>query len=221
MRGRGALGRGGVAAEAGFDLLPYASIAEPPPELRDRILTTAAARQARTGDAAARRAASCGAGSRPRRRPPWLWRSASTPGARDRSWRCSARSPRRCRSRTWCAPSRWPEPASAGGAVGRVALDLDAKKGAVVLKGMPVLPAGQVYRLWAKVADKSVPCGEFKADARRRRARAVRGSGRVVHCAPIGRLFVTVEPSRSRRTPRRARRSWKASNATRDSVSGR
>ena len=81
----------------------------------------------------------------------------------------------------------------ARGAVGRVALDLDAKKGAVVLKGMPVLPEGKVYRLWARVADNDVPCGEFRSDP----AGAVLAQFVVPvesYTAPIGKLFVTVEP---------------------------
>jgi Anti-sigma-K factor rskA len=89
---------------------------------------------------------------------------------------------------------------SASGAVGRVALDLDAKKGAVVLKGMPVLPAGEVYRLWAAVGDKSVPCGQFTANP----------DGVVLaqfpvpvesYTSPIAKLFVTVEPAAPSDTP--------------------
>jgi hypothetical protein len=65
---------------------------------------------------------------------------------------------------------------------------------------MPVLPAGEVYRLWAKVADKSVPCGQFTAGK----------DGAVVaqfvvpvesYTAPIAKLFVTVEPSAPSDTP--------------------
>jgi hypothetical protein len=79
-------------------------------------------------------------------------------------------------------------------AYGTVALDLDAKKGAVVLKGLPALPVGRVYRLWAKVGERDVPCGDF----------AVEAGGRVLaqfvvpvesYTAPLGALFVTVEAS--------------------------
>jgi anti-sigma-K factor RskA len=83
---------------------------------------------------------------------------------------------------------------SGEGAVGTVALDLDSKRGAVVLRGAQELPAGQTYRLWAQVADRAVPCGDFRA-----------GPGGVVqaqfavpvdaYTAPIGKLFVTVEPT--------------------------
>ena len=81
-----------------------------------------------------------------------------------------------------------------GGAIGRVALDLDSKRGAVVLRGAKALPAGQTYRLWAQVADKAVPCGDFRAQP----------DGTVLaqfsvpvdaYTAPIGKLFVTVEPA--------------------------
>src|SRR5262249_57108892 len=44
---------------------------------------------------------------------------------------------------------------TASGAVGRVTLDLDAKKGARVLKGVPVLPPGEGYRLCAAVRVQS------------------------------------------------------------------
>jgi hypothetical protein len=83
---------------------------------------------------------------------------------------------------------------SARGAYGRVALDMDGKRGAVVLHGMPALAAGSVYRLWARVGDTNVPCGDFGAQP----------NGQVVaqfvvpvesYTAPLARLFVTVEPS--------------------------
>jgi len=79
-----------------------------------------------------------------------------------------------------------------GGGYGRVALDMDAKKGAVVLKNLPVLPEGKVYRLWAQVKDQSIFCGDFRASP----------GGEVVaqfavpvesYTAPIAKLFVTVE----------------------------
>ena len=80
-----------------------------------------------------------------------------------------------------------------GGAVGTVALDLDAKRGAVVLRGANALPSGQTYRLWAQVADRAVPCGDFRAAA----DGTVQAQFRVpveAYTAPIGKLFITVEP---------------------------
>lgn len=176
-----------------LDLMPYAAIAEPPPALRDRILTTAAARQARA------------ATPRAPRRIVWSRFAAAAAAtlalafgfdayrtrqelALQREVTATLQEPNVLRSFAMAGTGK------AGGAVGRVSLDLDAKRGAVVLKGMPVLPAGEVYRLWAKVADKSVPCGQFTAS----------GDGAVVaqfvvpvesYTAPIAKLFVTVEPS--------------------------
>ena len=82
----------------------------------------------------------------------------------------------------------------AAGATGRASLDLDARRGAVALYGLPALPPNRVYRLWAAVGGRTVPCGAFNADQ----------DGRVVaqfavpvdaYAAPIGRLFLTVEPA--------------------------
>lgn len=78
-------------------------------------------------------------------------------------------------------------------AFGSVILDLDAKKGAVVLRRLPLLPAEQVYRLWARVGDVNVPCGDFVASA----DGTVRAPFPVPvesYTAPIAGLFVTVEP---------------------------
>ena len=82
----------------------------------------------------------------------------------------------------------------ASGAAGRVSLDLDARRGAVAARGLAALPADRVYRLWAAVGERMVPCGTFQATA----------EGKVVaqfavpvdaYSAPIGRLVVSVEPS--------------------------
>jgi hypothetical protein len=82
---------------------------------------------------------------------------------------------------------------SLAGSFGSVTLDLDAKKGAIVLRRLAPLPPGQVYRLWARVGETSVRCGDFVADA----DGAVRAPFPVPvesYTAPIARLFVTVEP---------------------------
>ena len=87
-----------------------------------------------------------------------------------------------------------------GGGFGTVALDMDAKRGAVVLQGMPTLPAGQTYRLWAQVAEKSVPCGDFAAAV----DGTVQAQFRVPveqYTAPLGKLFVTIEPTGPGATP--------------------
>jgi len=68
----------------------------------------------------------------------------------------------------------------------------------VVLKGLRALPAGERYRLWAQVGDRSVFCGEF----------GVNPGGTIVaqfpvpvesYTAPIAKLFLTEES-----TPRTA-----------------
>lgn len=79
------------------------------------------------------------------------------------------------------------------GSFGAALLDLDAARAAVVVHGLAASPADKIYRLWAEVEQKMVPCGEFSVDA----------SGRVfsqipipVHAytAPVKRLVLTMEP---------------------------
>jgi hypothetical protein len=82
-----------------------------------------------------------------------------------------------------------------GGAVGSVVLDLDAKKAAVVIRGLPTLPADQVYRLWAllKKGDK-VPCGQFNTNAQG----AVSSQLSIpvdAYTSPVVQLIVTREAS--------------------------
>ncbi len=90
--------------------------------------------------------------------------------------------------------------AGVGGAYGTVALDLDAKRGAAVLKGMRPLAPGERYRLWAQVGERSVFCGEF----------GVNPTGAIVaqfavptesYTAPIAKLFLTVESTPRAETP--------------------
>lgn len=82
-----------------------------------------------------------------------------------------------------------------GGAVGSVVLDLDAKKAAVVIRGLPTLPADQVYRLWALLTKgEKVPCGQFNANVQG----AVFSQLSIpvdAYTSPIVRLIVTREPS--------------------------
>ena len=187
-----------LAAEVGrlrqvLDLMPYASIAEPPPALRGRILDAATTRRARTAQ------------PRAPRRIVWRRFAAAAAAALAVAFGVDAYRTRQELALQREVTATLQEPnvlrpfamagtGTATGAVGRVALDLDAKRGAVVLKGLPALPEGEVYRLWAKVADKSVPCGQFTASR----------EGTVVaqfvvpvesYTAPIAQLFLTVEPS--------------------------
>jgi anti-sigma factor RsiW len=79
-------------------------------------------------------------------------------------------------------------------AAGAAVLDLDAKRAAVVIRGLPKLPPGQVYRLWARIGEGTVPCGQFNAD----------DHGNVVsqfvipvdaYTSPVRELFLNVEPN--------------------------
>lgn len=79
------------------------------------------------------------------------------------------------------------------GSVGNVSLDLDDEKGAIAIRSLEPLGSDRVYALWARVADKDVPCGQFRVD----------GGGNTLtqfavpvdsYSAPISKLFVTVEP---------------------------
>jgi len=178
-----------------YHLLPYASVTEPPAALRAAVLRAAQA------PAAAPRAPARG---RPARRIVWSRFAAATAAAIALALGIDA-----YRVRSELALQRevtalLQEPnvvnsfalAGAGGvgrAYGSVVLDLDAKKGAVVLRRLPPLPADQVYRLWAHVGDRDVLCGDFVANADGN----VRAPFQVPvesYTAPIAGLFVTVEP---------------------------
>lgn len=79
-------------------------------------------------------------------------------------------------------------------ASGTAVLDLDAKRAAVAIRGLPELPAGQVYRLWARVGDTAVPCGQFNANA----DGAVTSQFTIpvdAYTSPVRELFLNVEPA--------------------------
>lgn len=173
--------------------LPFATATEPPPGLRDRILAAAEA-QARAPQATAAP-----------RRVTWSRFAAASAAALALAFGLDAYRTRRELALERQLTAVLLEPnvvksfelagtGSARGAYGTVALDLDAKKGAVVLHGLPALPPGRIYRLWARVGEKDVPCGDF----------GLRRDGRVLaqfvvpvesYTAPLAELFVTVEPS--------------------------
>jgi anti-sigma factor RsiW len=78
-------------------------------------------------------------------------------------------------------------------AAGTAVLDLDAKRAAVAIRGLPKLPSGQVYRLWARVGDGTVPCGQFNADA----DGAVMSQFTIpvdAYTSPVRELFLNIEP---------------------------
>lgn len=176
---------------ATLGLLPYAASADPPPELRARVLDAAAAQQRRALPTPVRA---------PRR---VVWSRYAAALAASVALALGIDSYRTHQemalqqqvAHLLLEPNVVKSfPVSGGGAVGLVALDLDSKRGAVVLRGAHTLPKGQTYRLWAQVADKAVPCGDFSAAS----DGTVTAQFQVpvdAYTAPIGKLFVTVEPS--------------------------
>jgi anti-sigma-K factor RskA len=175
-------------------LLPYATIAEPPPALRGRILAAAESQHRRQRAKAPRRIV-------------WSQFAAAIAATVAIVFGIDAHRARQELMTQQQVAHLLLEPnvvrsfaIAGGGAVGTVALDLDSKRGAVVLRGATVLPAGKTYRLWAQVADRAVPCGDFGAAA----DGAVQAQFRVpieAYTAPIGKLFVTVEPAGPGETP--------------------
>ena len=178
---------------ATLGLLPFATVTEPPAHLRARVLAAA------EGRAPAR-------GTRTPRRVVWSQFAAAAAAVLALAFGFDAYRVRRELDLERELTATLHEPnvvrsfalAGTGGAYGTVALDLDAKRGAVVLKGLRALPAGERYRLWAQVGDRSVFCGEF----------GVNPEGTIVaqfpvpvesYTAPIAKLFLTEES-----TPRTA-----------------
>lgn len=79
-------------------------------------------------------------------------------------------------------------------AFGSVVLDLDAKKGAVVIRKLPALPPERLYRLWALIGNEKVACGQFNASAEQ----TVVSLFPVpvdAYTAPVTQLILTVESS--------------------------
>ncbi|MCR9095593.1 MAG: anti-sigma factor [bacterium] len=81
---------------------------------------------------------------------------------------------------------------------GRASLDLDAKKAAIVVNGLPQLANGMGYRLWAIVGDEEVSCGHFLADDEERVVRQFAIPVRDYRDRVSG-LFITIEAERATR----------------------
>jgi hypothetical protein len=77
-------------------------------------------------------------------------------------------------------------------AFGSAILDLDAKKAALVVRGLPELPSGQHYLLWAQVGEEMVPCGRFASDDEQNVVRQLAIPVQE-YSEPVSRLVVTVE----------------------------
>ena len=179
---------------ATLGLLPFATVTEPPPHLRARVL-------------AAGRASAPARTSAPRR-VVWSRFAAAAAAVLALAFGFDAYRVRRDLALERELTATLHEPnvvrsfalAGTGGAYGTVALDLDAKRGAVVVKGLRALPPGERYRLWAQVGERSVFCGEFGASA----------AGTIVaqfpvpvesYTAPIAKLFLTKESTPRGPTP--------------------
>lgn len=187
-----------ASLRATIDLLPHAAAAAPPAHLRKRVLESAARRRARRPAVA-------------RRRIPWSGLAAlaaslvavllAWDGARLRRDLALERDVAKMIQEPNVVLSFQLAGTGAGaGAFGKVTLDLDDEKGAIAIQELPPLAADRTYTLWARVADQSVPCGEFKVDA----------DGRALtqfpvpvdsYTAPVSKLFVTVEPKPAPATP--------------------
>ncbi len=172
---------------ATLGLLPFATVTEPPAHLRARVLAAGAGTSARGTTRAPRRVV-------------WSQFAAAAAAVLALAFGFDAYRVRREFGLERELTAMLQEPnvvrsftlAGTGGAYGTVALDLDAKRGAVVLRGLQALPAGERYRLWAQVGDRSVFCGEFGASE----------TGRIAaqfpvpvesYTAPIAKLFLTRE----------------------------
>jgi anti-sigma-K factor RskA len=171
-------------------VLPLATATDPPPDLRGRIV---AAAEAKMRAPAARRAP---------RRVVWSRFAAAAAAALALALGLDSYRVRRELALQRELAQTLVEPnvvqrfalAGTGGAYGTVALDMDAAKGAIVLKRMAALPPGQVYRLWAEVKNKSIFCGDFRVrDAGDVQAQFAVPVG--AYEAPPTRLFMTVEPA--------------------------
>ena len=168
-------------------LLPLGAAADPPPALRARVLAAAGARPARrppvrlaplVGALAAAVALALGIDAYRVRRELAL----------ERELGAALQEPNVVLSFALAGRG------AASGATGRVSLDLDGRRGAVALHGLPALPSDRVYGLWADVAGRAVPCGAFRVTAE---GKAIAQFAVPVdaYTAPIGRLFLTVEPA--------------------------
>ncbi len=155
-----ALGAEAAQLRATLDLLPYGTVTAPPPHLRARVLAAAArppapprARivtwQRVVGALAAMLVLALGVQNARLRRDLAVQRDVMT----------TLQQPNVLLAFSLAGTG------SGAGAFGRAVLDLDAKKAAVVIHDLPVLPPNEVYRLWAQVGERNVPCGTLTTSA--------------------------------------------------------
>lgn len=201
------------AVRRAFAALPYATVTEPPSDLRGRVLAAA-----RDGEAipraGARPIAPTGAGLAV---PRSWWPAAITALAAGLAifFAFDAQHLRRELALQREVTELLQQPnvvvgfalagsGAAAGAYGNVVLDMDAGKGALALRGLPAAPSGQVYRLWARSAGKDVLCGQFAADAERG-ARAQFVVPVRAYEGRVEQVFVTLEPLAETSQPTGAR----------------
>lgn len=188
------------ALRATFDAMPLAEVTPPPPGLRDRIVSAAEARMERPPATVPSPQRAPATVTRLPRRVVWSQFAAALAATIALVLGVDAWRTRQELTLQREVTAMLQEPnvvrrfeLSGGGGIGRVALDLDAKKGAMVFHGLPALPPGRVYRLWAAVEDRNVYCGEFRTNPD--------GDAAVQFAVPveqykgqITKLFLTTEP---------------------------
>lgn len=191
-----------LAAEAqrlrqALELLPLASMATPPPGLRERVL--AAARATRVHALPVR----------PRLQFDWRLAAAAAvvlvvgvtlpvlDAARTRRQLMVEREVHELLVQPNMVRSFMMKGAgNSAAAFGAVLLDLDDKKAAVALRGLPAPPEGQVYRLWAEVERRAVFCGQLDPDEEA----IVRSQIPIPvesYRGTVSRLYVTLDPDGS------------------------
>ena len=197
-----------------FGLMPYAAVATPPPHLRERVLraaqgidvradapTSSANRQERDP-----RITPLSRAERRRRGVPWtkivgsiaavLIIALAWDGHRLRQELALQRDVATTLQEPNVVLSFALRGTGVSLAAGSAVLDLDAKKAAVAIRGLPPLPPDQVYRLWARVGDAMVRCGEFKVNA----DGAVMSQFTIpvdAYTEPVRALVLTAEPATS------------------------
>jgi hypothetical protein len=193
-----ALAREAQRSQRVLDLLAAAEYTTPPADLRGKVLSAAKAQLAQSETKA---------GTAPTRRP-WAFAIAASIAAVAtvasvalwvqqqriaRDFQLQASAAAMLREPNVVVSYDLGGVAQASSARGVVLLDLDAKRASIAVRGLPPLPDGQQYALWAELADGSVPCGEFRPQP----------DGSLVtqfpipvdsYTSPIRRLKLTVEP---------------------------
>lgn len=176
-----------------LDLIPYTVIAEPPSYLREKLLTTAAFQFA------------------PLRPTPlwkrlnWGWAAATVAALATAAFALDSYHLRQeLRTLTEVAATLQ-EPnvvlvfslrgtGTAVGAFGSLAMDLDQKRAAISAQNLPVPPPDRLYRLWAVVGGRNIPCGQFRTSPQGAILNQFAIPVEAYSSARIAKLLVTLEP---------------------------